>query len=220
MPRTKRPAWLVEETKSMIFQAALELFNGEGYQEVSMRKIAGKAGCSATTIYNYYPNKDALYLNILKRGFEILLELLESHPRENLDPVQTLRRFTQTFFWFSQEYPRYYDLMFSSPVPKYLDYVGTGMEEQARDEKIVALRNLTLLQEVLEEGRRRGSLRHDLDAAGQARFLFGLCHGIISLHRSHIWPELGVDFQGLYSEAVENFLSNIMEGGSDDASKI
>ncbi|MCL4424304.1 MAG: TetR/AcrR family transcriptional regulator [Firmicutes bacterium] len=214
MARLKRPQWQVEERRQKIFQATLELFDREGFQEVSMRKIAQRARCSPTTIYNYYPSKDSLYLDVLKRGFEILYDLLSQQPSAE-NPLQTIRRFTQTFLWFSQEYPHYYDLMFSWPVPKFLDYVGTPLQDKAWEEKAVALRSLTLLEDVITQGVIQGLFRQNLDVAAQGRLLLGLCHGIIALHRAHIWPELDTEFPELYHTAVENFLAGLLANPSE-----
>lgn len=216
MARTKRPAWQIEQAKSKIFNAALELFNTHGYKEVSMRKIARKAGCSPTTIYNYYPDKDALYLDILKKGFEMLLELLRNQPRD-ANPVVTLRKYAEIYYWFSLEYPYYYDIMFSFPVPKYLDYVGTKMEGVAWEEKRIALENLRLLTEAVEEALTGGYLEERMSASTLAKVLFSVCHGIISLYRSRVWPEVGADFRRLYFQAVDDFLLrfNPQLGGSE-----
>lgn len=133
--RIKRPEWQVEQTRDKIRQAALELFRLQGFQEVTMRKIARRAGFSPTAIYLYYPAKDALYLEILKDGFENLLRFLQTETDPMLPPVERIRCYTQVYLKFSQEYSNHYDLMFSYPVPKYLDYVGTEMEHLAWDEK-------------------------------------------------------------------------------------
>ncbi|WP_282939735.1 TetR/AcrR family transcriptional regulator [Paenibacillus sp. RC67] len=49
-----------EETKSSIREAAGKLFTTLGYDAVTMREIAKEAGCSHTTIYLYYKDKEAL----------------------------------------------------------------------------------------------------------------------------------------------------------------
>lgn len=176
-----------------------------------MRKIARQAGFSPTAIYLYYPAKDALYLEILKDGFEILFRLLQTGTDPILPPLERIQRYTQTYLKFSQEYANYYDLMFSYPVPKYLDYVGTEMEYLAWEEKRIALQDLELLQTALREAQARQVLRADLEAVYMANTLLSLCHGMISLHRSHIWSELNTSLTELYHQAVENFLSGLME---------
>lgn len=49
-----------EETKRSILQAAGQLFSTRGYDSVTMREIAKAAGCSHTTIYIYFKDKEAL----------------------------------------------------------------------------------------------------------------------------------------------------------------
>lgn len=49
-----------EETKRSIREAAGKLFISRGYDAVTMREIAKEAGCSHTTIYLYYKDKEAL----------------------------------------------------------------------------------------------------------------------------------------------------------------
>lgn len=49
-----------EETKKMILIAAGKLFSKKGYDSVTMREIAKEAGCSHTTIYLYFKDKEAL----------------------------------------------------------------------------------------------------------------------------------------------------------------
>ncbi|MFS0724837.1 TetR/AcrR family transcriptional regulator [Paenibacillus sp. 1P07SE] len=49
-----------EDTKQSIIRAAGALFDEKGYDAVTMRQIAKTAGCSHTTIYIYFQDKEAL----------------------------------------------------------------------------------------------------------------------------------------------------------------
>ena len=49
-----------EETKKQILQSAGKLFAKKGYDAVTIREIAKDAGCSHTTIYLYFKDKEAL----------------------------------------------------------------------------------------------------------------------------------------------------------------
>lgn len=78
------------ETKRSIVEAANNLFANKGYDAVTMREIAKEAGCSHTTIYIYFKDKEALLqqlsmpslLSFMKR-MDMLLEQ-ESHPDDKL----------------------------------------------------------------------------------------------------------------------------------------
>lgn len=83
-----------EETKQAILFAAGKLFAAHGFDEVTIRAIAKEAGCSHTTIYLYFKDKEGLlhelsmpYLLQLKQQFEnILLEAGKS-PEEKLKGI-------------------------------------------------------------------------------------------------------------------------------------
>jgi AcrR family transcriptional regulator len=49
-----------EETKRSVLEAAGKLFGERGFDAVTMREIAKEAGCSHTTIYIYFKDKEAL----------------------------------------------------------------------------------------------------------------------------------------------------------------
>ena len=57
VPKQKRSM----EKKEAIKKAALELFSTQGYHNTSTNEIAKKAGVSIGTLYSYYPDKRAIY---------------------------------------------------------------------------------------------------------------------------------------------------------------
>ncbi len=61
-----------------IIDAAQTLFVNEGYQSVSMRKIAAKVGMGTMTLYKYFPNKTAILHCIWGVFFEELLEIIRA----------------------------------------------------------------------------------------------------------------------------------------------
>lgn len=71
-----------DETKSeAIFQATIQLLNEIGFAEISMSKIAKRAGVSPSTIYVYFDNKEdminKLYINVKQKLSRSLLEGIE-----------------------------------------------------------------------------------------------------------------------------------------------
>lgn len=205
MARQRRSDEEIAAARNHILVAALELFKTHGYREVSMRKVAAKAGCSVATIYYYYPHKDALYLDVLKSGFQTLFESLVQSPAATSAPPLAptsararVDRLISLFYDFSLKHPTYYDLMFTLPVPKYLDYIGTKMEAAAWDEKQVAVANLGLAADVIREGVAAGEFLPDVDPRHAALAILSVCHGVISLQRSGVLPELDEEFKEAY----------------------
>ena len=80
------------QLRQQILSAARELFVNEGYENVSMRKIANKIEYSPTTIYLYFKDKADLLDSVCKETLLNLLNTLEELKSDISDPVETLRK--------------------------------------------------------------------------------------------------------------------------------
>lgn len=65
MPRAVAPVRLTDRKRAAILDAAVAEFRVAGYDATSMDRIAASAGVSKRTVYNHFPSKDALFLQIL-----------------------------------------------------------------------------------------------------------------------------------------------------------
>ncbi len=65
-----------EEKKTLILDAALELFATDGYHHATISKIAKHAEISKGLIYNYYSSKDKLLEAVIRNGFSRLVEMM------------------------------------------------------------------------------------------------------------------------------------------------
>ncbi len=131
MPKAQRTAKEIEAAKAEILQATVKLIVDIGYDDFSMRKLARTLGMTATTIYNYYTNKDDLYLHLLIRGFDALTARLAETRRQQATPELQLSAMIRAYTDFGLEQANFYNLMYSWHVPKYNDYVGTPIQQVA-----------------------------------------------------------------------------------------
>ena len=61
-----------EAVSRAILDAARDLFVAEGYQNVSIRKIADRIEYSPAAIYSYFPSKDDIFFALAEEGFHLL----------------------------------------------------------------------------------------------------------------------------------------------------
>jgi AcrR family transcriptional regulator len=94
-----------------ILDAARELFLAEGYQSVSIRKIAERIEYSPAAIYSYFPSKDDIFLALAKEGFHRLDAKVHAAMGTG-DPLADVRACWWAFYEFSKEQPEYFLLMF------------------------------------------------------------------------------------------------------------
>jgi len=67
---------IIENLDEEISKTALALFRDNSYQNVSMRKIASEVGIAVGTLYNYYPNKWELYIEVFEESWRETYEIL------------------------------------------------------------------------------------------------------------------------------------------------
>jgi len=63
-----------DDKRAHILHASAELFSRQGYDRTSINDIAGACGVSKALIYHYYPNKEQLLVDIIRRHLADLLE--------------------------------------------------------------------------------------------------------------------------------------------------
>ena len=101
-----------QRIQKAILDAARILFIAEGFQNVSMRKIADRIDYSPAAIYSYFPSKDDIFFALTEEGFHILAHGVLGAVREIADPFQRLRRGLWAFYEFAKTHPEYFALMF------------------------------------------------------------------------------------------------------------
>ena len=61
-----------ERSRSLILEAALQLFSKQGYRGTSIREIAEAAGLSTGNVYHHFPDKEALFRTLLDQYWEAI----------------------------------------------------------------------------------------------------------------------------------------------------
>jgi AcrR family transcriptional regulator len=158
-----------EAVARAILDAARELFVAEGYQNVSIRKIAEKIEYSPAAIYGYFPSKDDIFLALAEEGFRLLFACAPDVEPET-PSVDTLRAGLMQFYEFSKTHPEYYALMFvDRSVPKISrDWNRFGFVRDMRQTMASAIQSLV----------DAGDFPAGTDAHSIFRILVAAVHGV------------------------------------------
>lgn len=167
-----------EEVRGKILDAARDLFARDGYDAVTMRKIAEAIEYSPTAIYLHFKDKDALVRELCVADFDSLARAFQRIAREP-DPLERLRKVGLAYADFALEHPNHYRLMFMTPHPA-----------QTKDDAAAALRRgnpeadaYAFLAGTIAEAIAQGLLRPELkDPHIVAQAAWAGVHGVISLH--------------------------------------
>src|SRR5215471_14054574 len=101
-----------ESTRQEILDAARDLFVNEGFDNVSMRKIAEKVEYAPGTIYLYFKDKAEILDTLCQQTFEKLHARMEAIRRDPGNPLEGLRRGLRTYIQFGIDNPNHYIVTF------------------------------------------------------------------------------------------------------------
>jgi len=101
--------------RQQILGAARELFAKEGYESVSMRRVAEKIEYSPTTIYLYFRDKEELVMAICEDMFQLLTKKLERALAGQSDPVVRIKAGLKAYVEFGLKHPDHYRVSLMLP---------------------------------------------------------------------------------------------------------
>lgn len=205
--KTAREKTQIRELREKILESALDIITEKGLDGLTMRRLASKTGMTAPNLYNYFSNKDEIYIHLVIRGFEMLHADLSAALCRHTDKTARLRALIDAYMAFGMANPRYYDIMFTRPTPKYNDYVGTALEKvSAVEYKIsmeIAALAVTAAADVLGPDSGEETLIRRVVQA------WSLMHGMISLKNSGVMGYVA-DPEAVYQPIMDEFLASLL----------
>jgi AcrR family transcriptional regulator len=108
----ERRARQKEGIREEILDAARSLFVKEGYEHVSMRKIAEKIEYAPGTIYLYFRDKAEILERLCEETFSKLEQRMQAINADPSDPLEGLRRGLRTYVQFGIDNPHHYIVSF------------------------------------------------------------------------------------------------------------
>ena len=71
MPKKPFTPEEIAAQRERIMDSASHVMAEVGFHHLSMRKLASQLGMTASNIYNYFPNKESLFVHTRRRGFDL-----------------------------------------------------------------------------------------------------------------------------------------------------
>jgi AcrR family transcriptional regulator len=112
MGSKERIARLKEETRINILEAALDIVKEQGWQALSMRKIADKIEYSAPIIYEYFENKEGILLELTRQGYLILGQKVKAAMSREVTPEKQLEAMWIAYWNFAFANKELYQVMY------------------------------------------------------------------------------------------------------------
>ncbi len=184
-----RPAGESEaDVRAALIAAAKQLFLKFGFEKVTARQIAAAAGTTPAMIHYYFDNKIGLFKAMLQEAIEPFSRLLSGAVEAPAAAASDLSALIEGHIRTAAANSWIASLLVHEVLPE-------GGKFRAMFVRDVASRLLPMLVELIEQGRREGKFRADLDARLTALSILSLnIFPLIS--RPITGPILGFKFEG------------------------
>ncbi|QEC78530.1 TetR/AcrR family transcriptional regulator [Mucilaginibacter ginsenosidivorax] len=101
-----------EATRTNILKASLTIVIKDGWQALSMRKIGEIIEYSAPVIYEYFSNKEAILIELARRGYVSLNQQVSKARQREMLPEDQLENMCMAYWEFAVTNKELYQLMF------------------------------------------------------------------------------------------------------------
>jgi AcrR family transcriptional regulator len=98
-------------------EAAHLLFAERGYASVTMDEIAAAVGVTKPLLYNYFGNKEQLYIACMERAGDALIQTIAGAVRETANPGDALGAGVRAFFSFLDTDRSAWAVLFDETLP-------------------------------------------------------------------------------------------------------
>ena len=190
-------------TVEAILAAAARVFRRQGYAGSTTDRIAERAGVSVGSLYQYFPNKDAILVALAERhidtGFALLRELLAEALIDVPALDSLLRRFVVAMIALHEHEPELHRVLFEeAPLP-------SSVRRQLRTRENEFATEICELLEAHPEVR-----MHDPKVTA-----YVLVHTVDALvHNFTLHPPQGIDVESLVEEVVSMLLRHLRTKGA------
>ncbi len=186
-----------EGVRASVLEAAWHLVEEDGWQALSIRKIAEAIEYSAPVIYDHFENKEAILLEFTRRGFRLLSEKLETARNTTADPATQIEAMAYAYWHFAFDQKEYYQLMYGLGMP--------SCETVKRIDEINMFSNLILdvIRRLVASGNNPAA-----DPYIKLHMFWSMLHGTVSINMM----EKGNTRNDLNKKVLQDFIQSFLAG--------
>jgi AcrR family transcriptional regulator len=198
MGTTERRLREKEKVRAAILGTAWNMVKEEGWQSLSIRKIADAIEYSVPVIYDHFENKEAILAEFAGTGFRLLTKKIQQAFDKHDSPVDQLRAMADAYWNFSLRNRAYYQLMY-----------GVGMAccegRNCRDDKDGFDHYIMdAIQKIIKKSKQAGT-----DACLKYHTFWSILHGFVSIRIMGNSPASGQLDKMVLDDAVDGFIKNL-----------
>ena len=187
-----------EEVRNDIISTAWDMVKKDGWQALSIRKIADAIEYSVPVIYDHFENKEAILLEFGKKGFRKLADKIEKAKDQYTDPADQIRAIADAYWDFALNNTELYQLMF-----------GIGMASCESDKCTFEYERFTdIMMEPIEKQLELNK-RTDVSCCLKYHTFWSMMHGMISIKINGNSPADSELNKMVLDDAINGYIKNL-----------
>jgi AcrR family transcriptional regulator len=195
---TERRLRQKEEVRSRILTTAWQMVKEEGWQSLSIRKIADAIEYSVPVIYDHFENKETILMEFAREGFRALSKKIQLAKEKYNDPAEQLKTVADAYWSFAFKNKEHYQLMYGLGMP--------GCEIEKCFSERANFRNLVMepITAIIAKSKNPGA-----NPCLKYYTFWSILHGLISIksmRNSNVSDEVN---KMVLDDAIEGFIKNL-----------
>lgn len=154
-----------------ILDAARQVFSARGFEKAKLEEIAEVAELGKGTIYNYFKNKEELFVSVIVRGIKRFQEFVSQAVQEQRSPEDKVSAYIDASFAFFEHHRQLFSI-FELEKSNLARSLSEEMN-QTFCEKEAGL--IQFLEQLIFEGVQTGEFK-PVDSRKLAQTIFGMIH--------------------------------------------
>ena len=195
---TERRQRQKKEVRTNILSTAWQMVKEDGWEAVSIRKIADAIEYSVPVIYDHFENKEAILWEFAKEGFQMLSKKIQQAKKQSDDPHEQLKAMADAYWNFAFRNKEYYQLMFGMGMP--------GCEIEKCFPERTGFRDLVMepITSIISQGK-----NPHVNPCLKYYTFWSILHGLISMKNMRN-PNASDEINKLVmDDAIEGFIKNL-----------
>ena len=141
VPRKRPIQQRSKATVEFILEGGAQVFEEHGYRQTTTDQIAHRAGVSIGTLYQYYPDKDAILVSLFEKHLHDISIAFSNitHRIQQREPLEhIIEQLSQKMFSLHVKFPRLHKILIEeAPIPVRLFEQYRKLEESLRSELVI-----------------------------------------------------------------------------------
>ncbi|MEP7286709.1 MAG: TetR/AcrR family transcriptional regulator [Chloroflexota bacterium] len=194
-----------QQLKQNILDATRSIALHDGWQAVTIRKVADRIEYSPPTIYEHFASKEDILVELMRQGFQILFQELDKLRETTPDPEARLLAMAQVYWEFAWTYPDLYQVMHGLG--------GVPFCDEDRPLPIEAKQAFMITQETLQDLAARENLQID-NLHDSVHIIWATLHGLVALTMANRIVGGRQPIAALVERAMKQFIVSLRISGS------